>query len=359
MKPCTRCPNRQATEGYNTCEHCRERQRRSNRKIRQKHIAAGLCLWCKTPALPGLRTCQDHKIKSKIWRQRKPFKKKPVKRPPLGTCVCGNQTSDAKYCSDCQQKKRRRTLLNKIITMQHYGGIKCSCPGCTETDINFLTIDHINGDGAKHRKEIGRSSLYNWLISNHFPPGFRVLCFNCNVGTYLCDGACPHTNPTTITQVDFDAAAERLIKTRTLAEAKRQTQAAREHWQSLTQEQKRALRKPRLGTISQIKKTCQCGETHRKCFNKSQDTCDNCIHKTRQPEKPWLDRWTTEAGIARQCTKCPETNPLCLTWQKKPQTKSILSKAWHKEAWLRIISDFEQVCQNCLKKPIQTVDSCT
>src|SRR5260221_360879 len=46
----------------------------------------------------------------------------------------------------------------------------------------YLSIDHINGDGSKHRKEIGGGGkIYKWLINNNFPSGFQVLCIPCNL----------------------------------------------------------------------------------------------------------------------------------------------------------------------------------
>jgi hypothetical protein len=74
--------------------------------------------------------------------------------------------------------------------MQHYGGTKCIC--CNETEIRFLTIDHINGGGSKHRAEIGHGkTIYSWLKNNGYPNGYQVLCYNCNCakGFY---GECPH-----------------------------------------------------------------------------------------------------------------------------------------------------------------------
>ena len=77
-------------------------------------------------------------------------------------------------------KKRRLECIN------FYGG-KCAC--CGESEIKFLSIDHINGGGTKHRKEVG--NIPEWLIKNNFPKGFQVLCHNCNQakGFY---GVCPH-----------------------------------------------------------------------------------------------------------------------------------------------------------------------
>ena len=81
--------------------------------------------------------------------------------------------------------------------MMYYSNndIRCMCKGCNETAIEFMSIDHINGGGSKHRKIIGGAGhdTYIWLIRNNFPEGFRVLCHNCNnsIGHF---GYCPHEN---------------------------------------------------------------------------------------------------------------------------------------------------------------------
>lgn len=78
-----------------------------------------------------------------------------------------------------------------------YGGYKCAC--CGETEELFLTIDHINNDGARHRKELKKQKtyFYKWLWENNYPKGFQVLCHNCNVGKELNRrkngiAECPH-----------------------------------------------------------------------------------------------------------------------------------------------------------------------
>ena len=46
-----------------------------------------------------------------------------------------------------------------------------------------MTIDHINDDGAKHRKKENLSTgtkMYRWLENNDYPKDFQVACFNCN-----------------------------------------------------------------------------------------------------------------------------------------------------------------------------------
>jgi len=90
-------------------------------------------------------------------------------------------------------KEWRIRLKNKVI--QHYGGWVCAC--CGETERLFLQIDHINGGGRKELKAIGCSNgmtFYVEIRRKKFPPGYQVLCANCNMGKHLNSGTCPHQN---------------------------------------------------------------------------------------------------------------------------------------------------------------------
>lgn len=73
-----------------------------------------------------------------------------------------------------------------------YGGYRCAC--CGETEPLFLQLDHTNNNGNVHRKQegISGSRLYRDLIKQGFPPGFQVLCANCNHGKHRNGGVCPH-----------------------------------------------------------------------------------------------------------------------------------------------------------------------
>lgn len=85
-----------------------------------------------------------------------------------------------------RQKNYRREI--KLTVMVQYGG-KCAC--CGETELEFLTIDHIDGGGTQHRKRLNTPNIYRWLMQNNFPPGFQVLCMNCNFATRY-KNICPH-----------------------------------------------------------------------------------------------------------------------------------------------------------------------
>lgn len=85
-------------------------------------------------------------------------------------------------------KKRQQEMKKKIVSFYSNGECVCAC--CGEKNIEFLSVDHIKGDGNLHRKEIGQG-LYTWLIKNNMPEGFRILCMNCN-HSYGHYNMCPH-----------------------------------------------------------------------------------------------------------------------------------------------------------------------
>jgi hypothetical protein len=134
--------------------------------------------------------------------------------PRIKCRECGELPSDGRlrsktYCASCSREReirrlaipgkyesdldsyarwRRKLKLDAVVA---YGGV-CAC--CAEGNIEFLCIDHVNGDGASHRRSIGGKSghaFYLWLRRNGYPKGMRVLCYNCNMALWLY-GACPH-----------------------------------------------------------------------------------------------------------------------------------------------------------------------
>lgn len=85
-------------------------------------------------------------------------------------------------------RNRQQEMKKKIISYYSDGDCVCAC--CGEGNIEFLSVDHIKGNGNIHRKEIGQG-LYTWLVKNNMPEGFRILCMNCN-HSYGHYGMCPH-----------------------------------------------------------------------------------------------------------------------------------------------------------------------
>jgi uncharacterized Zn finger protein (UPF0148 family) len=91
-------------------------------------------------------------------------------------------------------KTRQRHKRDKDAAYKAYGGYRCAC--CGVTGECFLTIDHVNNDGAEMRNNRvhGHSGwFYGWLRRNGYPAGFQILCWNCQWGKKI-HGTCPHTN---------------------------------------------------------------------------------------------------------------------------------------------------------------------
>jgi hypothetical protein len=76
----------------------------------------------------------------------------------------------------------------KTAVMVRYGRVDedgeplCSMPGCSVSNLDMLTIDHVTeGSGAAHRKKMNHGSginLYRWLRRQGYPKGYQTLCFN-------------------------------------------------------------------------------------------------------------------------------------------------------------------------------------
>lgn len=139
------------------------------KKLKQKRLLKGFCVYCGTePFLIDKNGCQNC--------LRKKYKIQKNYLDTRNTIV----------------KIKRRKIRKDIIAK--YGG-RCKC--CGESRWEFLTIDHINNDGAKERKEKYGTQSGNsmqWFLELKRLPirdDLQVLCFNCNLAKSLF-GVCPH-----------------------------------------------------------------------------------------------------------------------------------------------------------------------
>jgi len=142
--------------------------------------------------------CKKKRLDQKFKKQQEKYRQQPeVKRHKREYYNQPKWKGYMKrYARTPKSRKKQREFRRKIktIIITHYGGNPPRCACCGEGHFEFLCIDHINGDGAEHRRKIGKTGgiqFYLWLIKNKFPTGFRVLCDNCNnsLGRY---GYCPH-----------------------------------------------------------------------------------------------------------------------------------------------------------------------
>lgn len=171
------------------CRDCENAQRRKTRKRVEPSARR------KSPIYTGPKQCG-------MCGAVKPFDK--FYKMPNGrassyckTCMVNRSTKYKKakpqVGSQWAKEKRKRV---KDAVFAAYGGYKCAC--CGETEDKFLTLDHINNDGAEFRMRVfGRRTAagyrtYLYLLKNDFPEGYQVLCMNCNYGKRMNGGVCPH-----------------------------------------------------------------------------------------------------------------------------------------------------------------------
>ena len=97
------------------------------------------------------------------------------------TCLPVHTERNARIYAD----KRRRCI-------EAYGK-RCVCCGLSKD--KYLQLDHVNNDGAQHRRELtggGRKgSIYVWAVRNGFPPSLQLLCANCHQAKTLHGGCTP------------------------------------------------------------------------------------------------------------------------------------------------------------------------
>ena len=79
-----------------------------------------------------------------------------------------------------------RKLKSEVFV--HYFGTQPACAKCGISDIRVLSLHHVNGGGAKQRKELFGSAqaagpkFYSWLKKNDFPAiDLQPVCANCHI----------------------------------------------------------------------------------------------------------------------------------------------------------------------------------
>ncbi len=219
IKQCGRCKRE-----YRTAPHAAESSRFCSRSCARPILwVERVCESCKRlyRCKPSLNTrfcsmvctnrayermnAESHKL-CRECKQTKPISDfssypKNGKRYPTSKCIdCLSKRVES--MDTATREKQRRLAREKkralrIECIKTYGGM-CAC--CGETTIEFLCIDHINGGGNKHRKQIRGANIYYWLKQQGYPQNeYQILCHNCNMakGFY---GECPHTRGSDISR---------------------------------------------------------------------------------------------------------------------------------------------------------------
>lgn len=196
---CVRCTKRFAPNSGSQkfCVECRQvtygrkgpaRCKRCDVVIEGRGHSARYCATCRAEKTKELRNASfkrawnDPKRRKKLRRQSRESARRWIKTP-------GNR-------EDLRARERARHLKLKLEAIKRFGG-KCAC--CGEKRYQFLSFDHVDGDGVFHRRELGgkvpvrgphflrRLKRDGWKTKYKL----RLLCMNCHMAIDLW-GGCPH-----------------------------------------------------------------------------------------------------------------------------------------------------------------------
>jgi len=88
---------------------------------------------------------------------------------------------------DCEPTLSTETRIGRVMKL-----LGCPFDAETQQHLEFLTIDHVNGGGRKHRNE-NKSGHSDYLLLKHGfkASNYQVICYNCNCSLGH-RGYCPH-----------------------------------------------------------------------------------------------------------------------------------------------------------------------
>jgi hypothetical protein len=161
------------------------------REWRRQKKAQGLCTRCGEQPLWNSSSCtacalaraQSERERKAIW----------VAEGLCKTCGQGPAELPTLYCSVCITKsregrlKKRKGLRDAVF--EKYGQ-ECACCGITGRP--FLTIDHINEDGAEERRKHNKTEDFLRKLLKDDRDDIQILCWNCNLAKHHNGGTCPH-----------------------------------------------------------------------------------------------------------------------------------------------------------------------
>lgn len=146
----------------------------------------GTCKECNKPHwAKGYCRIHYERYRSRVYRANHPeYNKRNNERNRLTMRKKReNPLLRAKFIKKCREW--RKNLKYEIFS--HYSGEQPTCAKCGFADIRALCLDHINNDGAEHRRSLspkGRggtsTTVYQDLKKRRFPLGYQILCCNCN-----------------------------------------------------------------------------------------------------------------------------------------------------------------------------------
>ena len=184
----------QSRPGRVRCVACFESDSQLARRRYLRDRAEGLCEYCREPL-----ATEEQQLHA-LCRGRLRGRERERTRQLINAGICykcrrNPVTRGATLCARCEQKQneRRRRDVAKIKA-QCYAAYGNQCACCGEKNSKFFTIDHVNNDGGKERREqrgFSGINLMRKLRTIKFPAMYQLLCWNCNLGKHIYK-VCPH-----------------------------------------------------------------------------------------------------------------------------------------------------------------------
>ena len=125
------------------------------------HHAKGKCRQCYSKSRDRVRWARNpvadkgQAERSKAWYRR-------------------NRTEALKRTKQDRDQRKCRVLTR-------YGkdhALMCCWGECEVSDIDMLTLDHVNNGGTAERTVRGQNSTYRFVEKNNYPEGYQTLCWN-------------------------------------------------------------------------------------------------------------------------------------------------------------------------------------
>lgn len=111
---CTVC-GKQSTQGYATCEACREKARAAQKKCAERKKENGICMSCGNAAPQGYTKCEACREKEKTYKKRYNDRCREQEK-----CIrCGAHVADGVYCDKCKAMMREGNAARKTFMLAH------------------------------------------------------------------------------------------------------------------------------------------------------------------------------------------------------------------------------------------------
>jgi hypothetical protein len=212
---CVRCGTAPPRSERVTCEPCGSYYIKLQIERRRRR-GGWECRGCHRQFDDGFGRGQPYCVECRSLEQSKTrkntgYRSRYIERKSAGLCVkCGSPndvvSSNGKrriYCGQCYGQKEKERYRVRSVALKREAMLAYSpsggCVCCGEWRLGLLTLDHIDNNGAAHRREMKETratvqgaAWYTRLRLQGWPHGYQTMCMSCNWGKHRNGGQCPH-----------------------------------------------------------------------------------------------------------------------------------------------------------------------